>query len=61
MKARIIQFVAGRRYYYAGCGSFVVNKDEALLVPFSEVSKLVKRLSENNPHPLVVEAVECAS
>ena len=55
MRAQIIQYVEGRRYYYAGDETFMSGRENALLVPIAEVARLVEHLSEENPHPLVVE------
>ena len=57
MNALIIQYIDGRRYYYAGDESFVSSRAEALLVPFGGVARLVEHLSAENPHPITVEAV----
>ena len=56
MSALIIQYIDGRRYYYAGDETFISSRAEALLVPFGEVARTVEHLSAENPHPIIVEA-----
>ena len=56
MKAIIFQYIEGRRYYYAGDETFIDDRASALLVPYAEVARLVECLTDENPHPVIVEA-----
>ena len=50
-QALIIQYIEGRRYYYAGDETFIDDRASALLVPYAEVARLVECLTDGEPAP----------